>query len=123
MGLFAALALFITVVGVSGTLALSVAHRTKEIGIRIALGASKGEILHSVLVRGMIPVAAGILTGAVVAIFSTRLLGSMLFAIKPDDPRTFGTIAILLSVVALIGCIIPARSAIRVDPMKALRAE
>jgi ABC-type antimicrobial peptide transport system permease subunit len=115
--------LFITVVGVSGTLALAVAHRTKEIGIRIALGAPKEEILHSVLVRGMTPVAAGIVAGAIVAVFSTRLLASMLFAIKPDDPLTFGAIAILLSVVAWVGCIIPARSAIRVDPMKALRAE
>lgn len=123
LGLFAALALFITVVGVSGTLALAVAHRTKEIGIRIALGAPKGEILHNVLVRGMIPVIAGIAAGAIVAMFSTRLLASMLFAIKPDDPLTFGSIAILLAMVALIGCAIPARSAIRVDPIKALRTE
>ncbi|WP_353067114.1 ABC transporter permease [Tunturibacter psychrotolerans] len=123
LGLFAALALFITVVGVSGTLALAVAHRTKEIGIRIALGAPKEEILHSVLMRGMSPVIAGIAAGAVAAIFSTRFLANMLFTIKPDDPLTLGGIAILLAVVALIGCAIPARNAIRVDPMKALRTE
>lgn len=123
LGLFAALALFITVVGVSGTLALSVAHRTKEIGIRIALGAPKREILHNVLVHGMTPVVAGIGAGAIVAMFSTRLLASMLFAIKPDDSLTFGSIAILLAMVALIGCAIPARGAVQIDPIKALRTE
>jgi predicted permease len=123
LGLFAALALFITVVGVSGTLALAVAHRTKEIGIRIALGAPKEEILHSVLARGMSPVIAGIAVGAIVATFSTRLLTNILFTIKPDDPLTLGVIAVLLALVALIGCAIPARSAIRVDPIKALRTE
>jgi predicted permease len=123
LGLFAALALFITVVGVSGTLALAVAHRTKEIGIRIALGAPKEEILHSVVVRGMSPVIAGIAAGAVAAMFSTQFLANMLFTIKPHDPLTLGAIAIVLVIVALIGCIIPARNAIRVDPIKALRTE
>jgi predicted permease len=123
LGLFAALALFITIVGVSGTLALAVAHRTKEIGIRIALGAPKEEILHSVLVRGMSPVIAGIAAGAAAAIFSTRFLANMLFTIRPNDPLTLGAIAILLGIVALIGCAIPARNAIRVDPMKALRTD
>jgi putative ABC transport system permease protein len=123
LGLFATLALFITVVGVSGTLALAVAHRTKEIGIRIALGAPKEEILRNVLVRGMAPVIAGIAVGVVAALFSTRLLTSMLFAVKPNDPFTFASIAILLISVALLGCSIPARRAIGVDPMKALRTE
>jgi predicted permease len=123
LSLFAALALFITVVGVSGTLALAVAHRTKEIGIRIALGASKEELLRNVLVRGMVPVIAGIFAGAIAALFSTRLLASMLFAVKPNDLLTLASIAILLVSVALIGCSIPARRAIGIDPMKALRAE
>jgi predicted permease len=123
LGLFAALALFITVVGVSGMLALTVAHRTKEIGIRIALGAPKEEILHNVLVRGMAPVIAGTVVGAVAAMFSTRLLANMLFAIKPNDPVTMGSIAVLLVMMALIGCAIPARRAMRVDPMQALRTE
>jgi putative ABC transport system permease protein len=123
LGLFGGIALFITIVGVSGTLALSVARRTKEIGIRIALGAPKGEILRNILVRGMAPVLAGIVVGAVIAILSTRLLADMLFGIHPNDPATFFTIAILLGAVAFIGCAMPARRAIRVDPMKALRAE
>ena len=117
------MALFITVVGVSGTLALAVAHRAKEIGIRIALGATKGKILSNVLLHGMAPVLAGIAVGAVAAIVATKLLADMLFGIKPGDPATLLAIAILLGVVALIGCVIPARRAVQVDPMKALRAE
>jgi putative ABC transport system permease protein len=123
LGLFAAVALFITVVGVTGTLGLSVARRTKEIGIRIALGATKQEILQNVLARGMAPVIAGIIAGAAAAILSTRLLASMLFAIEPNDPPTFIAITTLLGLVAFVGCVIPARRAIRVDPVKALRTE
>ena len=123
LGFFAAVALFITVVGVSGTLALAVARRTKEIGIRIALGATKEEILRNVLLRGMAPVLAGIAVGAAAAMVSTRVLASMLFGIKPNDPGTFTAIAVLLGLVALIGCAIPARRAVQVDPMKALRTE
>jgi putative ABC transport system permease protein len=123
LGLFAALALFITVVGVTGTLALAVSQRTKEIGIRMALGAGREEILRNVLLGGMAPVIAGVVAGAVVAMFSTRLMASMLFAINPNDPRTFASIAILLVTVALLGCAIPARRAIGVDPIKALRTE
>ena len=123
LGLFAVVALFITIVGVSGTLALSVARRSKEIGIRIALGATREMILRNVLARGMAPVLAGLAIGAAAAIFATRLLASLLFSIGPDDPLTFAAIATLLLFVALVGCVIPARRAVRVDPMKALRTE
>jgi putative ABC transport system permease protein len=123
LGIFAGVALFITVVGVSGTLALAVARRTKEIGIRIALGATKEQILRNVLARSMAPVAAGIAAGAAAAMVSTRLLATMLFAIKPNDLSTLALIAILLGLVAFIGCVIPARRAVQVDPMKALRSE
>ena len=123
LGLFACVALFITVVGVSGTLALAVARRTKEIGIRIALGASKEEILRNVLLRGMAPVLAGIAVGAAAALIATRVLTSMLFGVRPNDPVTFAAIAGLLGVLALVGCAAPARRAMRVDPMKALRTE
>jgi predicted permease len=123
LGLFAAVALFITIVGVSGTLALAVSHRSKEIGIRIALGAPREKILRNVLVRGMLPVLAGVAAGAIAAIFATRLLASMLFAIRPDDPATFAAIGLLLLLVALAGCAIPARRAIRIDPMQTLRTD
>ncbi|HMF54239.1 MAG TPA: ABC transporter permease, partial [Edaphobacter sp.] len=123
LGIFAAVALFITVVGVTGTLGLSVSRRTKEIGIRIALGATRREILLNVLRRGMAPVLVGIVVGAVAAVFSTRLLASMLFAVQPDDRPTLFAIASLLGLVALVGCVIPGRRATRIDPIAALRAE
>ncbi len=123
LGFFAAVALFITVVGVSGTLALAVARRTKEIGIRIALGATKEEILRNVLLRGMAPVLGGIAVGAIAAMIATRVLTSLLFGVHPDDPVTFAAIAGLLGLVALVGCALPARRAIRVDPIRALRTE
>ena len=123
LAIFAAVALFITIVGVSGTLALSVARRSKEIGIRIALGASKAQILRNVLTQGMAPVLTGLALGALAAIFSTRVLSNMLFAVKPDDPTTFAGIALLLFLVALLGCVMPARRALDVDPAKALRTD
>ena len=123
LGTFAAVALFITLVGVIGTLGLSVTHRTKEIGLRIALGATRRQILFNVLGRGMTPVAAGIVGGAVAAALSTGVLSSMLFGVAPHDRVTPAAIAILLTVVALIGCLIPGRRAVSIDPMKALRSE
>lgn len=123
LGVFAGVALFITIVGVTGTLGLSVSRRTREIGIRIALGASREEILLNVLKRGMAPVLAGIVVGSLAAILSTRLLSTMLFAIEPNDRPTLVAIALLLGLVALIGCVIPGRRATRIDPIKALRTE
>src|ERR1700722_2296948 len=123
LSMFAVVALFITLVGVSGTLALSVARRSKEIGIRNALGATKQNILKNVLTRGMIPVLTGLALGSLAAAFATRALAKMLFGIKPDDPGTFIAIAIVFLVVALVGCVIPARRAVKVDPMIALRTE
>ena len=123
LGIFAGVALFITVVGVTGTLGLSVSHRTKEIGIRIALGATKREIWFAVLKRGMMPVLAGIAAGGVGAILTTRLLASLLFNIHPNDPPTLIAIAFLLGLVAILGCIIPGRRAVRIDPITALRTE
>jgi predicted permease len=123
LGLFAAVALFITVVGIGGTVALSVAQRTKEIGVRMALGATRGQLMGNILLRGMVPVLVGIATGVVVATASTGLLASMLFGIERNDRLTYTLIAVLLGVSALIGCAIPARRAIRIDPVDALRSE
>jgi predicted permease len=123
LGIFAFVALFITVVGVSGTLALSIARRTKEIGIRIALGATRETILRNILYRGMIPVLAGIGTGVAAAIFCTQALAGMLFAVKANDLSTYAAIALLLIAVALVACCVPARRATRIDPMRALRTD
>jgi ABC-type antimicrobial peptide transport system permease subunit len=123
LGLFAVVALFITVVGVSGTLALSVARRTKEIGIRMALGATRETILRNILYRGMAPVLAGVGIGIAAAFFCTRALTGMLFAVKANDFSTYAAIALFLASVALIACCIPARRATHIDPMKALRTD
>jgi putative ABC transport system permease protein len=123
LSIFAAVALFITIVGVSGTLALSVARRSKEIGIRMALGATKQNILRNVLTRGMLPVLAGLVLGSLAAALGTRVLTKILFGIKPDDPGTFIAIAIVFLCVAMAGCVIPARRAAKVDPMISLRTE
>jgi ABC-type antimicrobial peptide transport system permease subunit len=123
LGIFAGVALFITIVGVTGTLGLSVSRRTREIGIRIALGASRKQILLNILKSGMTPVLAGIAIGSVAATLSTQVLSNMLFAVEPNDRPTLVAIALLLGLVALIGCVIPGRRATRIDPIKALRAE
>jgi predicted permease len=123
LGMFAAVALFITIVGVSGTLALSVARRSKEIAIRIALGATKQNILRNVLAQGMLPVLIGVCAGALASFFATRAIANMIFGLKPDDPATFLGIAILFFAIALVSCLIPARRAIKIDPVNALRTE
>lgn len=123
LGIFAGLALFITVVGVTGTLGLAVSRRTKEIGIRMALGATRRQILLNILASGMTPVFLGVAAGAIAAIFCTGLLSSMLFAIRPNDPVTLMGIAGLLCLMALVGCMVPGRRAVRIDPNHALRTD
>ena len=123
LGLFAAVALFITIVGISGTLALAVARRSKEIGIRIALGATKTNILRDVLRQGMVPVVIGLGAGAVGALFATRAMTQMIFGLKPHDPATFLEIAGLFFVIALVSCTAPARRAMSIDPVAILRTE
>jgi len=104
-------------------LAYLVAQRTNEIGIRMALGASRREVLRLVVRSGMQMTFAGLGVGIVAALGVTRFLGGLLFGVKPTDAFTFGSVAILLSSVALLACYIPARRATRVDPMVALRYE
>lgn len=121
--LFAVLALVLASVGVYGVTAFSVGRRTHEIGIRLALGAAPGDILRLVIRQGMRPVLGGIALGIVGALVLTRLMGSLLFGVSATDPTTFGCVAILLAIVALAACWIPARRAMRVDPVIALRHE
>jgi ABC-type antimicrobial peptide transport system permease subunit len=123
LGLFAAVALFITIVGISGTLALSVARRSKEIGIRMALGATKANILRDVLRTGMRPVLVGIAVGAAGALVATRGMAQLIFGLKPNDPPTFAEIGLLFLAVALISCLGAARRAMSVDPVMTLRTE
>jgi putative ABC transport system permease protein len=120
---FAALALGLALVGVYGVISYGVSQRTREIGLRIALGAQRGDILRVVIVRAMLVALGGIATGTVGAYGFSRSLSTLLFEIKPTDPVTYGTIAALLMIVALAACYIPARRATKVDPMVALRYE
>ena len=120
---FAVLALVLAVVGVYGVMAYAVTQRTHEFGIRMALGATTGDILKHVLLAGGRLAAMGLALGLIGALALTRLMTSMLFGVKPSDPLTLGVVAALLALVALAACYIPARRATRVDPIVALRYE
>jgi putative ABC transport system permease protein len=121
LGLFAALALTLAAVGIYGLMAYSVNQRIHEIGLRIAMGARSGDILHLVLVDGAKLAFLGIAIGVAAALALTRLMATLLFEVKPTDPPTFAAVAILLALVGLMACYIPARRATRVDPMVTLR--
>jgi putative ABC transport system permease protein len=123
IGAFAAIALLLSVVGIYGVTAYSVAQRTREIGIRMALGAQRRAVMGLVLHQGMVLIVAGVLLGIVASIGLTRFLGSLLFEVTPTDPATFALVVALLIAVAALACWIPARRATRVDPMVALRYE
>ena len=123
VGLFATVALLIASVGIFGVMAYSVTQRTHEIGIRMALGAQAGDVLKLVLGQGLRLILFGVALGIGAALVLTRVLAGMLYAVTPTDPLTFVSISLLLSVIALIACLIPARRATRVDPMIALRYE
>jgi putative ABC transport system permease protein len=120
---FAALALVLTAVGLYGVMAYSVVQRTHELGIRLALGASRETVLRGVLRRGLRLVAIGIVAGVAGALAFTRVLGALLYGVSATDPWVFAAIIGLLAVVGILSSYVPARRATRVDPMVALRSE
>jgi predicted permease len=121
--LFAGLALVLAVTGLYGLIAYSVAQRTREIGIRMALGAPSSQVLRLTLRQGMWLVAIGGAVGVAAALALTRLMQSLLYEVSAADPLTFAAVALLLALAALLACYIPARRAARIDPMVALRYE
>jgi predicted permease len=123
LGLFAAVALALAALGLYGVLAFIVTQRVREIGIRVALGASGGSVLRLVIGRGMILVGAGLVLGTAGAVGATRLVEGMLFQVNPTDPVTFAGVTGFFLVVALGACMLPAWRALRVDPLEALRVE
>jgi len=123
LGLFAGVAVALSALGIFGLIAYLVEQRTREIGIRMALGAQPGELMSSVLAQSAVLIGLGVIGGIAAATGLARYLEGMLFGLTPLDPATFAAATVLFVVVALVASYVPARRATRVDPLVALRAE
>jgi ABC-type antimicrobial peptide transport system permease subunit len=123
LGVFAGAALLLTALGIYGMLAYWVVQRTRELGIRRALGAPTESLLWLVIGRGLALTSAGVIVGTAAAIGLTRLLEKLLFHVSPNDPAAFIGVTTLVAVLTLVACYLPARTATRIQPIEALRFE
>jgi ABC-type antimicrobial peptide transport system permease subunit len=123
LGIFAAVGVALAAIGIYGVMAYVVTQRTAEIGIRMALGAQRAEVLSLILRQGLVLAAAGMVTGLVGAAALTRYLEGMLFGVTPVDVTTFALAALLFALIAMVAAYVPARRATRVDPLLAIRSE
>ena len=121
--IFAGVALILAAIGIFGVLSYAVSQRTREIGIRMALGAQERTVIGLIVRQAMILVASGVAAGTVAALIVSQTMTKMLFSVTPTDPATFASVAGVLIAVALFASYLPARRATRVDPIVALRAE
>ena len=121
--IFGGIALLLAAIGIYGLMSYSVEQDTRDIGVRLALGAERGAILRMVVRRGMLLTSVGIAAGLVAALAASRLLTGMLYGVEPGDPATYATVATVLGGIALVASYLPARRATRVDPIVALRSE
>ncbi|MCU1382694.1 MAG: transporter, permease protein [Acidobacteria bacterium] len=123
VALFAAVALIITAAGIAGVVSFSVHQRTTEIGVRMALGAPRSSVVGMIVRQGLAPVTIGLACGLAGALGMTRIVARLLFAVEPTDPITYGAVIATLAAVAAVACLVPARRAAAIDPMRALRAD
>jgi ABC-type antimicrobial peptide transport system permease subunit len=120
---FAGLSLVLSVIGIYGVMAYAVSQRTRELGIRMALGASRGDVLRLVVMQGLRLTVLGVVFGLAASLAATRLIASLLYSVSPTDLVTFTVVPLLLAAAALLASYLPALRATRIDPMVALRYE
>jgi len=123
LGIFAAVALTLAAIGTYGILSYMVTERQREIGIRMALGAGHGQVVGLVLGQGLGIAGLGILLGIGGAFALSRVTSTLLYGVSPSDPLTYGTVAVIIALVATAACVVPTRRATRVDPLEAIRAD
>ena len=123
LGVFAGVALLLAAVGIYSVLSYIVRGRSREIGIRIALGAQRADVLRLVIVEGMLPALVGVAAGTIAALASAKVMGTLVFGVSASDPLTLTAVGATLALVALMASLVPAYRALRLDPVKVLRAD